>query len=490
MSGKGAIPASRTEEATEMLPPPVGELRGRLLVGRYYIIERMAVGGMAEVYLATHGQLAGFQTPVVVKRILPNLAHSREFIEMFLDEARIAALLQHPNIANIMEVGRERDEYFLAMELVQGESLSQVLRTLHAKQHQLPPALAAFIASQILAGLHHAHTICDTQGQPLHVVHRDISPQNILISYEGAVKVIDFGIARAMGRVTHTRVGSAKGKFSYMSPEQARREAVDHRSDIFSLGVVLWEMITGCRLFRRDNELDTVDAILGEAAPPLSKFIPVPPLLEAIVDRSLAKNVDERFASAQEMETLLQRYVSEEGVAGPPELRRFMHQYFLEEQNAWRQRVRRALSQTTPVPEMTPITASSLTPLTMPESPAAIAQARPRSYGMPLLAGVTVFVSLLAVILAWKALNPPPPIYAPPPSAMVVPVVTPTPSPVPPPVLEATLPRPAPTAPAPTVEAKLRDPTKMDPHRKPGKLATPAKTTTKPRVLKPNPFGF
>ena len=230
-----------------------------------------------------------------------------------------------------------------------------------------------------------------------------------------------------------------------------------------------------------------MDAILGETAPPLSKFIPVPPLLEAIMDRALAKNVEERFASAQEMETMLQRYVSEEGVAGPPELRRFMRQYFSEEQNAWRQRVRRALSQTTPVPEATPITLEALTSMTMPGTPSIIARSRRRSYGLPLLAGVTVFVSLLAVILAWKTLNPPPPLPIPPPpspSTSVAPILEAKPR-EPAPILEA-----KPREPAPTPEAKPPEPTKMGSHRRPSKLATPTKTTTKTHVLKPNPFSF
>jgi serine/threonine-protein kinase len=325
-----------------------------MLLGRYLISERLAVGGMAEVYLAIHGQLAGFETPVVIKRILPRLANTPEFIKMFLDEARIASLLRHPNIASILEVSKESDEYFLAMELVQGEPLSKILGSLYTKQVKLPPALAAFIASQVAAGLYHAHTSCDALGQPLHVVHRDISPQNILVTYDGAVKIIDFGIARAKGRLTQTGDKGTKGKLSYMSPEQARGEMVDNRSDIFSLGIVLWEMVAGVRLFRCENASASMDAILTEIPPRLGDFTSVSPFLETIVAQALAKNPQQRFSTALALETLLQRYVSEEGPAGTAELRRFMRQHFGKHQVAWRQRVRRALSQPTPTPTPMP----------------------------------------------------------------------------------------------------------------------------------------
>ena len=350
----GTAPKGEEEKTTDVFLKRSGELRGRLLLGRYLISERLAVGGMAEVYLATHGQLAGFETPVVIKRILPRLANTPEFIKMFLDEARIASLLRHPNIASILEVSKESDEYFLAMELVQGEPLSKILGSLYSKQVKMPPALAAFIASQVAAGLYHAHTSCDALGQPLHVVHRDISPQNILVTYDGAVKIIDFGIARAKGRLTQTGEKGTKGKLSYMSPEQARGEMVDNRSDIFSLGIVLWEMVTGVRLFRCEDASASVDAILTEIPPRLGDFTFVSPFLETIVAQALAKNPQQRFSTALALETLLQRYVAEEGPAGTAELRRFMRQHFGKHQVAWHQRVRRALSQPTPSPTPVP----------------------------------------------------------------------------------------------------------------------------------------
>src|SRR6478736_6757097 len=182
-------------------------------LGRYQIIGRLATGGMAEVYLALSGDVPGFRTLVVVKRILPHLASNAQFIRMFLDEARLAALLDHPNIVRIIEVG-------------------------------------------------HAHTLTDGDNRPLGVVHRDVSPQNVLSSFEGAVKMIDFGVARAFGRVAHTSPGGLKGKIDYISPEQASAEEVDHRADVFALGIVLWEILTGKQLFRRETELATMRAIL------------------------------------------------------------------------------------------------------------------------------------------------------------------------------------------------------------------------------------
>jgi serine/threonine-protein kinase len=475
------------EQNTEVLLNRSDDLSGRYLLGRYLVTERLAVGGMAEIYLATHGQLAGFQTPLVIKRILPNLAHTREFTEMFLDEARIAALLQHPNIATILEVGRERDEYFLAMELVQGEQLSQVIRTLTAKKEKLTPTLAAFIASQVAAGLHYAHSVCDPSGEPLHVVHRDISPQNILISYEGAVKIIDFGIARAMGRVTHTRVGSAKGKFSYMSPEQGRREGVDHRSDIFSLGVVLWEMITGERLFRRQNDLDTVDAILSDTPPPLDKFSTVSPHLQTIVDRALAKDVDQRFSSAIEMETLLQTYLSEEAFSGQPELRRFMHQNFSGQQIAWRHRVRRALSRFTPTPEATPLPPAA-EPNEVPIEPInefPYEQREPPTsklaFGVWILVGLAMVISFASIFLVkeimQRPVHPSEPIKTQirPPQVNPFPTHPVTPNPVP----------------AIKTEVTTREPPatreRSDVRKRP---KTNSKGSSSAQALKPNPFAF
>src|SRR5688572_28863598 len=274
-------------------------------LGRYQIIGRLATGGMAEVYLALSGDLPGFRTLVVVKRILPHLASNAQFIRMFLDEARLAALLDHPNIVRIVEVGHDGEDYFLAMELVQGKPLSALLRKA-AREHRPPsPALTSYIVAQAASGLAYAHGLTDGDGRTLGVVHRDVSPQNVLISFEGAVKLIDFGVARAFGRVAHTNPGGLKGKIDYMSPEQASAEDVDHRADVFALGVVLWEAVTGKRLFRRDTELATMRAIVDDAIPHPSEVAEVPEELDAIIMRALRKRRDARFASAHDMAVAL-----------------------------------------------------------------------------------------------------------------------------------------------------------------------------------------
>ena len=277
-------------------------------IGRYRLLGLLATGGMAEVYLALSGELSGFRTLVVVKRILPHLASNSQFIQMFFDEARIVALLNHPNIVRIIEVGQDEDEYFLAMEVVQGRPLSSVLRRAAKRQSPLSHAQSAFILAQAGNGLGYAHNLADADGHPMNVVHRDVSPQNILVSFEGAVKVIDFGVARALGRVTETRPGGLKGKIQYMAPEQAEAGQVDQRSDVFSLGVVLWEALCERRLFRRDSELATMRAIVEEPILPPSKIVRMAPRLEQIVMRALEKDPANRFQNAEEMALALERF--------------------------------------------------------------------------------------------------------------------------------------------------------------------------------------
>ena len=312
-------------------------------LGRFQIIGRLATGGMAEVYLALSGELPGYRTLLVVKRILPHLASNRQFIGMFLDEARLAALLDHPNVVRIIEVGHDGEEYFLAMELVQGKPLSAVLRKATRERRPPSPALAAYIIAQAASGLGYAHALTDGDGRPLGVVHRDVSPQNVLLSFEGAVKLIDFGVARAFGRVAHTSPGGLKGKIEYMSPEQASAEEVDHRADVFALGVVLWEVLTGRRLYRRETELATMRAILDDPIPRPSEVADVPPELDAVVMRALRKRRDARFASAHEMAQALERFAfSNEGFS-PLQVASYMKGLFAAEFLQWRKTATAAL---------------------------------------------------------------------------------------------------------------------------------------------------
>jgi eukaryotic-like serine/threonine-protein kinase len=312
-------------------------------LGRFQIIGRLATGGMAEVYLALSGELPGFRTLLVVKRILPHLAQNRQFIRMFLDEARLAALLDHPNVVRIIEVGHDGEEYFLAMELVQGKPLSAVLRKAAREKRPPTPALAAYIMAQAASGLGYAHALTDGEGRPLGVVHRDVSPQNVLLSFEGAVKLIDFGVARAFGRVAHTSPGGLKGKIEYMSPEQASAEDVDHRADVFALGIVLWEVLTGRRLYRRETELATMRAILDDPIPRPSEVADVPLALEAVVMRALRKKRDGRFSSAHEMAQALERYAFSQDGFSPVQLATYMKGLFASEFLQWRKTATSAL---------------------------------------------------------------------------------------------------------------------------------------------------
>jgi serine/threonine-protein kinase len=298
---------------------------------------------MAEVYLALSGELTGFRTLVVVKRILPHLASNSQFIRMFLDESRLAALLDHPNIIRIIEVGHDGEDYFLAMELVQGKPLSAVLRKAQRERRAPTPALAAFVLAQAAHGLAYAHSLTDGDGRPLGVVHRDVSPQNVLISFEGGIKLIDFGVARAFGRVAHTSPGGLKGKIDYMSPEQASAEDVDHRADVFALGVVLWEALTGKRLFRRETELATMRAIVDDPIPRPSEVAPVPEELEAIVMRALRKRRDARFPSAHEMAVALERYAFSIPGFTPMQVPSYMKDLFSAEFLQWRKTATAAL---------------------------------------------------------------------------------------------------------------------------------------------------
>ena len=296
------------------------------------------------MYLALSGDVPGFRTLVVVKRILPHLASNAQFIRMFLDEARLAALLDHPNIVRIIEVGHDGEDYFLVMELVQGKPMSAVLRKA-AREHRPPsPALTSYLISQAAHGLAYAHTLTDGEGRPLGVVHRDVSPQNVLISFEGAVKMIDFGVARAFGRVAHTSPGGLKGKIDYMSPEQASAEEVDHRADVFALGVVLWEALTGRRLFRRETELATMRAIVDDPIPHPSEIATtIPQELDAIVMRALRKRKDARFASAQEMAVALERFAFSNNGFSPMQVAAYTKSLFSAEYLQWRKTATAAL---------------------------------------------------------------------------------------------------------------------------------------------------
>ena len=271
-------------------------------VGRYEIAGRLALGGMAEILLGRLRGPSGFDRAVVIKRILPHLAEEQSFVNMFLDEARLAARLNHPNVVQVYELGEEANDLFLVMEYLEGESAFGLLRRVIAKKQPLEHSLLAFLVAEACSGLHAAHELVGPSGDPLNLVHRDVSPQNIFVTYNGAVKVLDFGIAKAADRITKTEAGQLKGKFEYMSPEQCRGKPIDRRSDIFALGTVLYEITTRRRLFKRESKLATLEAVLSKPIQsPRGIVKDYPPVLERIVMRALARDPTDRYATAAEM---------------------------------------------------------------------------------------------------------------------------------------------------------------------------------------------
>ncbi|MBT9558811.1 MAG: protein kinase [Myxococcales bacterium] len=282
--------------------------------GKYLLEKQLAIGGMAEIFLARQQGPAGFEKTLVVKRILPHFANDEQFIQMFLDEARTAAKLNHPNIVQIYELGETEGSYYIAMEYIRGESLAKVIRRLRQHGMHMPLHLAAKIVASVCAGLDYAHHFAGADGQPLGLVHRDISPDNILVSYDGSVKMIDFGIAKARDNESKTQAGSVKGKFCYMSPEQVTGKRLDRRSDIFSLGIVLHELTTLEKPFGSDADLMTVSAIVND--PPKSAADLVegyPAALWEIISKTLSKDRGQRYDTAHEMGISLERFIHSRG---------------------------------------------------------------------------------------------------------------------------------------------------------------------------------
>jgi serine/threonine protein kinase len=275
-------------------------------LGRYELLERLAGGGMGEVYLARQKGPDGFEKLLVVKTLLQHLSEDEELILMFKDEARVTARLIHPNICQVFEFDQADGVYYMAMEYLRGHDLRRLWRECERQGKPLPPELVCRIIADAAAGLDFAHALRDPSGKPYGIVHRDVSPQNIFVTFEGAVKVIDFGVAKAAGRAQHTRTGALKGKCSYMSPEQAAGQPVDNRSDIFALGIVLHELLSGQRLFKGDSDLETLARVEACVVPPL-----VPKELDAIAAKALAKNPDDRFRAAQELRLALEDWLTQ-----------------------------------------------------------------------------------------------------------------------------------------------------------------------------------
>ncbi len=318
-----------------MVPEPTSG--APLRVGRYEVISHLATGGMAQIYLARQSGLGSFERHVVLKTILRERASDQRFVTMFLDEARLAATLNHQNVAQVYEVDQADGAYFMAMEYVHGENARAILETTLRRGWTIPLELAVMIVSGAAAGLHHAHERKGKQGQPLNIVHRDVSPANIMVGFDGSVKVLDFGIAKAEERATKTVGGTIKGKYGYMSPEQCKGKPIDRRSDIFALGICLYELTTLRRAFKGNDDFETMKRIVaGDVMLPSVAVPGYPRELEAIVLTAMANDPGSRFQTAAEMIEALDAFTVRAKLNGSDTaMGRFMTQLFGSKREPW-----------------------------------------------------------------------------------------------------------------------------------------------------------
>jgi serine/threonine protein kinase len=488
-------------------PSGVARLPGTRPLGKFTLLEQIGEGGMARIYLARAHGIGGFEKLVVVKQILPRLAEDAEFIARFFQEARLAATLDHPNIAAVYDVDSDHDAYFYSMEYVRGRDLQKVLR--RAKQSERVLSLDEILAivAPLCAGLHHAHTRAGADGRPLGIVHRDVSPSNVLISFEGAVKLADFGVAKARTGMVSTVAGTLRGKIAYMSPEQCRGEALDRRSDVYSVGVLMWEMLTSHRLHQGESELGIVRQIAERSSPsPRAHRPDIPDALEAIVARALALEPAQRYASAHALQADLEEHARTTGLAlSARTTAALMRELFGDE--AHREPPAARIAPTMPIriddppdeDRLTPPTATVAPPVSPPRSPARLHEldaaepdlepVEPRARGWSgLVAGLALGIALGGGGL-WLALDRSPvaatarPDAGPPartpdaaPTARRSAPVDPAPPPSEP------QPR-APTDPRPTGDPAA----KALPEAEPARAAAPAPAPSQRRSRKPTP---
>src|SRR5580698_3768021 len=277
---------------------------------RYRVIERLESGGMAEVFRAESEGLQGFKKQVAIKRVLPHLSEKKKFIQMFLDEARLSAQLTHSNCVQVFDIGVGDNAYFIVMEYVDGANLKTIAESLRKNNKEFPVQPATLIALEICKGLSYAHELRDPNGVDLHIVHRDMSPPNVLVTKYGEVKIVDFGLAKANSQLERSEPGIIKGKFSYLSPEAAMGQEVDARTDIFAVGIILWELLAGQRLFLGETDFQTVKKVQQAVVPPISQINKnVPPELEKILTRTLARDPAVRYQTARELGIDLNRFL-------------------------------------------------------------------------------------------------------------------------------------------------------------------------------------
>lgn len=454
--------------------------------GPYLLLKKIGRGGMAELFLARQTGVAGFERVVAIKRILPHLTEDREFVQMFVNEAKLAAQITHPNVVQIYDFGAVLGTYYMAMEYVMGKSLAAVLAQGQARNAPIPLPAALLIAARIAAGLDHAYRGATVSGAPMGIIHRDISPQNILIAYSGDVKLVDFGIAKAASSSTHTQTGVLKGKLAYLSPEQAWGKVIDHRSDLFALGIVLHEMLTGQRLFKAENEFSTLERVRNADVPaPSSVKHELPRDLDAVVLKALAKNPDERYATGQEFEDALQTYVRR--LSPPPssrDLSEYLHALFdkdIETDTAAYRQVTTITKTTAPTASKRPEPVARADRTRTLATPASRSSPTPKTAGRGRAMAVTLGGAAVVAVTAfggWAILKPPigEPFRTP---VAVAPLAEP---PVADPQGEAPIATPEPSAPVPeatTAAPETVAPVSIEP--------PPSRQTTPKRVKKPAP---
>lgn len=332
--------------AARLLP---ADPKDRQRIDRYELVGEIASGGMATVFLARRAGVGGFQRFVAVKRLHPHLAHESEFVQMFLDEARLAALIHHPNVVSITEVGASDRGFYLVMDYIEGDTLARLMTDCAEAGRVVPIGVGLRIVIDTLTGLHAAHDLHDEQGHPTGLVHRDVSPQNVLVGLDGISRITDFGVARAASRLAGTRVGQLKGKIAYMAPEQAAGdELLDRRADVFAAGIVLWELLTGRRLFRASNDAATLSRVVTEKIEPPIRYVEgLDGRISDVCMKALERPLSRRIASAAQFAEMLESAASRAGVLGSGrDVAGYMQTVMGEEVARQREAVRRWVSET------------------------------------------------------------------------------------------------------------------------------------------------
>ena len=475
---------------------------GRQVIDRYELVAEIASGGMATVFLARLSGVGGFQRLVAIKRLHPHLASDQEFVDMFLDEARLSAGIHHPNVVPILEVGASHRGYYLVMEYIEGDTLARLLARAATANERVPAPVVIRIVLDMLSGLHSAHELKDEMGQPTELVHRDVSPQNVLVGTDGVSRITDFGVARAATRLAGTRAGQLKGKIAYMAPEQALgRRDVDRRADVFASGIVLWEVLAGRRLFKAENEAATLSRVLSESIPELRSVAPdVDEAVAQVAMKALHRDRELRYATAAQFADALERAANDVGkLATPKEIAQYVTGVLGDEISQQRDAVRAWLASSEPsqaAPFARGVAASSVSAAAMfipgnndltvaePLSRSQVAMTAAQVPGRRL--GLLIGLGALGLLLGGAGLfllgrSSQPAAGGGAPSAVVVPAVAPVPTPTAP---------AAPVAPAPTSSAEPTPSasTASEP-KKPPKTPAGGKGTDTPRESLPsNPY--